>query len=135
MSSHLDDTPRIPMQQTHRFLVVSLQIDLSDAVLRQLQTDLLERTRKLQPRGIILDVSGLTLFDTTEFASLRRTMEMARLMGCPSVLVGIHPGLAAAIAEMDVNCDDLLTARSLEEAFQLLAGSTAGVTSDSESME
>lgn len=120
MIDDVDEIQRVPMQRTHGCLVVSLQIDLREAVLRQFQADLLERTKALQPKGIILDISGLTLFDTHEFAGLRRAMDMARLMGCSTVLVGMQPGLAAAIAEVDVNCDELLTARSLEEAFVLL---------------
>ncbi len=120
MTDDLDEIPRVPMQRTHGYLVVSLQVDLRDAVLRQFQSDLLERIRSLQPKGIILDISGLTLFDMHEFAILRRTMDMARLMGRVTVLVGMQPGLAASIAELDVNCDELLTARSLEEAFVLI---------------
>jgi rsbT antagonist protein RsbS len=120
MSEEIDEIPRAPMQRTHGCLVVSLQVDLRDAVLQQFQKDLLERTRVLQPKGIILDISGLTLFDSHEFAALRRAMDMARLMGCATVLVGMQPGLAASIAEIDVNCDELLTARSLEEAFELI---------------
>jgi rsbT antagonist protein RsbS len=120
MSDDVDEIPRAPMQRTHGCLVVSLQVDLRDAVLQQFQKDLLEQTRALQPKGIILDISGLTLFDTHEFAALRRAMDMARLMGCSTVLVGMQPGLAASIAEVDMNCDELLTARSLEEAFVLI---------------
>jgi rsbT antagonist protein RsbS len=120
MSEDVDEIPRAPMQRTHGCLVVSLQVDLRDAVLQQFQKDLLEHTRLLQPKGIILDISGLTLFDSYEFAALRRAMDMARLMGCLTVLVGMQPGLAASIAEIDVNCDELLTARSLEEAFVMI---------------
>jgi rsbT antagonist protein RsbS len=120
MSEDVDGIPRAPMQRTHGCLVVSLQVELREAVLLQFQKDLLEHTRLLQPKGIILDISGLTLFDSHEFAALRRAMDMARLMGCSTVLVGMQPGLAASIAEMDVNCDELVTARSLEEAFVLI---------------
>ncbi len=126
MMDEVDEIPRVPMQRTHGCLVVSLQIDLRDAVLRQFQVDLLERTKTLQPKGIIIDISGLTLIDTHEFAGLRRAMAMARLMGCATVLVGMQPGLAASIAEVDANCDELLTARSLEEAFLLLDGTRVG---------
>jgi rsbT antagonist protein RsbS len=126
MSDDVDEIPRAPMQRTHGCLVVSLQVDLRDAVLQQFQKDLLERTQALQPKGIILDISGLTLFDTHEFAALRRAMDMARLMGCSTVLVGMQPGLAASIAEVDVSCDELLTARSLEEAFVLIDGMRIG---------
>lgn len=120
MREDLQQTRHIPIQQTHGCLVVSLQIELSEAVLKQFQTDLLGRVHQLQPRGILLDISGLVLFDTHEFESLRRTMDMVRLMGCPSVLVGIQPGMAAAIAEMEIDCDELLTARNLEEAFEVI---------------
>ena len=120
MSDDLQELPRVPMQRTHDCLVVSLQVDLRDDVLRQFQKDLLDRVQALQPKGIILDISGMILFDTHEFAALRRTMDMARLMGCATVLVGMQPGIAASIAELDVNCDSLLTARSLEEAFALI---------------
>jgi rsbT antagonist protein RsbS len=120
MSDDVQDIPSVPMQRTHGCLIVSLQGDLSDTVLRQFQIDLLERTRSLQPKGVILDISGLTLFDTHEFAALRRAMDMARLMGRSSVLIGMQPGLAAAIAEVDVNCDELLTARTIEEAVALI---------------
>lgn len=117
---YVDDIPRVPMQLTHGCLVVSLQVDLRDAVLRQFQKDLLERIQALQPKGIILDISGLILFDSYEFSALRRAMDMASVMGCSTVLVGMQPGLAASIAEVDVNCDELLTVRSLEEAFELI---------------
>jgi hypothetical protein len=49
-------------------------------------------------------------------------MDMVGLMGYPTVLVGVQPGMAAAIAEADDRCDDLLTARNLEEAFLLVKG-------------
>ena len=127
MSDDGGETPRAPMQRTHGCLVVSLQIDLTDAVLRRFQQDLLERTRALQPKGIVLDISGLGLFDTHEFLALRRAMDMARLMGCPTILVGMRPGVAASIAELDVNCDELLTARGFEEAISLLDRIHGGV--------
>lgn len=120
MSEDVREIPRIPMQRVRGCLVVSLQVDLKDDVLQQFQRDLLASAKGLQPRAIILDLSGLTLFDTHEFAALRRVMAMARLMGCRSVLVGMHPGLAASIAESDVECDDLVTARSLEDAFEFV---------------
>jgi hypothetical protein len=38
-----------------------------------------------------------------------------------TVLVGMLPGLAASIAETDADCDQLLTARNLDEALLLIA--------------
>ena len=120
MQSEHDEGLAIPIQLTHGYLMVSMQIELSDAVLVRFRRELLERTRREQPKGVIFDVSGLVLFDSSEFSDILRTIKMVRMMGCPSILVGIQPGMAASIAEMDIACDDLLTARSLEEAFLVL---------------
>lgn len=122
MSSPAADAPRVPFQQARGCLIASLQIELSEAALAQFRADLLERVRAAQPAGVVLDVSGLPLFDRHEFGALRRAMDMVRLMGCPTVLVGVQPGMAAAIAETDERCDELLTARSLEGAFAVLGG-------------
>lgn len=120
MTNPAPDVARVPFQQARGCLIASLQIELSESALAQFRTDLLERVRAAQPAGVVLDVSGLPLFDRHEFGALRRAMDMVRLMGCPTVLVGVQPGMAAAIAETDERCDDLLTARSLEEAFAVL---------------
>jgi anti-anti-sigma regulatory factor len=112
--------PRVPFQQARGCLIASLQLELSELALTQFRADLLDRVRAVQPTGVVLDISGLPLFDRHEFGALRRAMDMVRLMGCPTVLVGVQPGMAAAIAETDERCDELLTARNLEEAFALL---------------
>lgn len=120
MTSQIGDALRVPIQEARRCLIASLQVELSEAVLSQFRADLLARVRAVQPIGAILEMSGIPLFDRHDFGSLRRTMDMVRLMGCPTVLVGIQPGMAAAIAETDDHCDDLRTARTLEEAFDIL---------------
>jgi rsbT antagonist protein RsbS len=121
MSDDIRDVPRVPIQSTHGCIVASLQVELRESVLRQFQSDLLSRIQSSQPSGVIFDISGLTLFDSHEFNVLRKTIDMARLMGRATVLVGMLPGLAASIAETDADCDQLLTARNLDEALLLIA--------------
>ena len=131
MTNEHQGIAKIPEGETFGFLVVSIQLELSEETLARFQLDLLEQIRKLQPKGVILNESGLPLFDRHEFLAMRRSLEMARLMGRQSVFAGIHPGFAAAMAELDIDCDNLLTARSLEDAFELL-GNTRSTSPQSD---
>jgi anti-anti-sigma regulatory factor len=118
--------PHVPIQQTHGVLVVPLQVDLVDSILDRLQADLLQTLHTVQPRGVVLEMSGMPLFDAQEFEALRRMISMIRLMGRDTVLVGIQPGMAAALAESNVDCHGLLVARTLEDALAILLQATTG---------
>ena len=113
------DTPRIALQVTRDVVVATIQVDLNDDVLARFQVDLLERVQKASARGVILDVSGLDVLDSEEFAALRRVMVMASLMGADSVLVGLQPGIAAALIEAGADTDGLQAARDLDAALDL----------------
>lgn len=68
------------MQSSRDCLVASIQVDLDDDVLRRFREDLLQRVHRTNPKGVILDVSGLEIIDATDFAELQRTMAMVSLM-------------------------------------------------------
>lgn len=103
-------------------LLVSLQVDLTSVFLHRLQTDLLERIRDTGARGVVLDVSGLEIVDCHQFEQLRRTVAMVSLLGARTVLVGLGPGVAASLVDLDVQADGLKTVLALDEAFALLQG-------------
>ncbi len=114
------DHPRIPMQMTSGCLVASIQVDLSAGLLRQFQQDLLERVRTTGALGVILDVSGVELMDLEDFALLRRTMDMASIMGARPMLVGLRPGIVASLIALDANVDGVEAAARLDDALQRL---------------
>jgi anti-anti-sigma regulatory factor len=87
MSDDPGGIARIPLQISRDCVVASIQVDLSDIVLRRFRRELLELVQTSGARGVILDVSGIEVMDYEDFEALRRTMAMARLMGAPSVAV------------------------------------------------
>jgi rsbT antagonist protein RsbS len=111
------DVPAVAMQVSRGVLVASIQVDLDDDVLARFREDLLKRIQETGSQGVILDVSGLETLDTAEFASLRRIMEMARLMGSESVLVGLQPGVVSALIGAGADVDGLDAAIDLDAAF------------------
>ena len=114
------DIPRIALQVSRGVVVASIQVDLDDDVLAQFREDLLGRIQKTGACGVILDVSGLEILDSEEFAALRRIISMTDLMGARSVLVGLRPGVVSSLIETGADVDGLDAAVSLDVAFALL---------------
>lgn len=111
---------RIPLQLSRDYLVASIQIDLSEEVLRQFRHDLLESLRASGARGVILDLSGVRIMDGTDFEELRRTMAMAAVMGAAPVLCGLQAGVVAALVDLGADIDGIDAARDLDRAYELL---------------
>jgi len=114
------EVPRIPIQLSRQVLVASVQVDLDDAVLKGLRDDLLERIHTSGAAGVILDLSGLDTLDSYEFDSLRGLIGMARVMGARAVLVGLKPGIVAALMMTDVDIEGIEAAIDLDDAFLML---------------
>lgn len=100
--------------------MASIQVDLSPAVLGQLRTDLLQCVEQSKASGVILDISGLEVMDAEEFSELRRTMQMASVMGAHPILCGLNYGVVSALVDLGVSIDDIDVVRSLDDAFMLL---------------
>jgi rsbT antagonist protein RsbS len=111
------DVPRVAMQVSRGVVVASIQVDLEDDVLAQFREDLLGRIHETGSNGVILDVSGLEMLDSEEFAALRRIISMTDLMGAKSVLVGLRPGVVSSLIEAGADVDGLEAAVSLDVAF------------------
>ena len=114
------EAPRIPIQLSRKVLVASLQVDLDEAVLAGFREDILGRIHESGARGVILDVSGLDTLDPHEFVALRSLIEMIRVMGARALLVGLKPGVVAALIMTDAPTDGVEAARDLDEAFLML---------------
>jgi rsbT antagonist protein RsbS len=108
------------MQVSRSVVVASIQVDLDDDVLVRFQEDLLARVHNTGSRAVFLDVSGLETLDSDEFATLRRIIAMASIMGTESVLVGLRPGVVSALIELEADVEGLQTAIDLDAAFALL---------------
>jgi rsbT antagonist protein RsbS len=101
-------------------LVGSVQVELTESVLDNFREHLLEAVQRTRPMGVIIDVSAVPFMDVQEFAQLRRILNMTALMGGRPILVGLQPGIVAALVEMDADVEGLETAISVEQAVRRL---------------
>ena len=90
---------RVALQVNRNVVVASIQVDLTEATLGQFQTELLECVHATGSVGVVFDLSGVATLDTTEFAAIRRIIDMAGVMGAKSVLVGLKPGVGISLAQ------------------------------------
>lgn len=120
MSFGRQTAERIPLQISRNCVVASIQVDLSDEVLRRFREELLELIQTSGATGVVLDVSGVEIMDTEDFDELRRTMAMARLMGATSIVAGLRAGVVSSLVELGAETEDIVAAQDLDGAFSLM---------------
>lgn len=107
----------IAVLQVRSILLVTVQVELTDAIADALQEDLLARIAQTRARGLIIEISALEMVDTYVADRLATTGRMARLMGTESLLVGMRPEVAATLVRMGYPMADVRTASSIDEAL------------------
>jgi rsbT antagonist protein RsbS len=102
-------------------VIAAIQSDLTDAQVLDLRDDLSERVGRHRIRSIIIDVSALDVIDSFVARSLRAMAITGRLRGAETLVVGIRPDVAIAMAHFDLNLAPLRTATDLDEGLRLLS--------------
>jgi len=110
----------IPILRVGDNLLVTVQIDLHDAVADAFQEDLLLTIEKTGAAGLLIDVSGLDIVDSYVARVLVETARMAKLMGTTTVIVGIRPEVAATLVRMGYAMSGVRTALNVDEGLALL---------------
>jgi rsbT antagonist protein RsbS len=107
-----------------KYLIASVQGDLSDSEVLELRDDLSDRIGRNRVRGIVVDVTALDVIDSFVARALRALAVTARLRGAETVIVGIQPEVAIAMVHFKLNLAPLRTALDLDEALAQLGGET-----------
>ena len=100
-------------------LIATLQADVDEQYIVRLGADILEALRPGDHQTLIMDATPLELIDATDFDRLRKVIDQARLMGVGTIIVGLKPGVAASLVELDANVEGLVTTLNLEEALRV----------------
>jgi rsbT antagonist protein RsbS len=109
-----------------RYLIASIQSDLSDSEVTDLRHELAELVGRHRSRGIVIDVAALDVIDSFVARALRGIVLTARLRGAETVIVGIQPDVAIAMVQFRLNLKPLRVALDLDAAMDLLDGLTRG---------
>lgn len=114
-------TEVIPILRIGDTLLVSLQGDLDDATVIAIEEQLTEAVARTSAKGMLIDVSGLTVVDSFIARVIARVVAMIRLLGSETCVVGIQPAVAITLVELGVPMGHLDTALNAEQGMALLA--------------
>lgn len=108
-------TPIVPLYRG--ILLAPLIGTIDTARAYDLNEKLLRGVIEAKAKLVILDISGVPLFDTTTAEHILRTAGATKLLGAEMVLVGLSPEVAQTVVALGVNLDGLTTKRSLQDGF------------------
>ncbi|MGH8583059.1 MAG: STAS domain-containing protein [Gammaproteobacteria bacterium] len=116
----------VPILKQGEYLIATVQAALTDADLKLLQEDLVQRVGRFRSRGVIVDVTAMDVLDSFACRTLRGIAHMTRLRGAETVIVGIQPDVAYAMVQLGLRLERVATALDLEEGLALLDKATEG---------
>lgn len=113
---------RIPILRMGHFLLVTIQIDLYDRLATNLEADLVQMVNKTGARGVLIDISALSIVDSFMGRILGNIGSMSKIMDAETVVVGMQPAVAITLIELGLELKGVHTALNVERGMELLKG-------------
>jgi rsbT antagonist protein RsbS len=113
---------RVPILKIGRTLFVSIQIDLQDDSVMQLQEDLAGELAATRATGVIIDITAVEIVDSFIGRMLTMIGSISRMFDAETVLVGMRPAVAITLTELGLSLRGVRTALNAEKGLKLLNG-------------
>ncbi len=111
----------IPILKIGDILIVTIQTELTDREIEELNQDILDRIAKVGAEGLIIDISALKVVDSFMARSLNSIASASTLLGSKTVVVGIQPAVALTLVELGLRISwGVETALNLEKGLEIL---------------
>ncbi|WP_338877053.1 STAS domain-containing protein [Spirosoma sp. SC4-14] len=111
---------KIPILRMGQFLLVTIQIDLYDRLALNLETDLVSMVHKTGARGVLIDISAVSIVDSFMGRILGNIASMTRILDAETVVVGMQPAVAITLIELGLSLTGVHTALDVERGMALL---------------
>ena len=112
---------RIPILRMGQLLLVTIQIDLYDRLATNLESDLVQMVNKTGARGVLIDISALSIVDSFMGRILGNIGSMSKIMDAGTVVVGMQPAVAITLIELGLELKGVHTALNVEKGMELLS--------------
>jgi rsbT antagonist protein RsbS len=113
---------RVPILKIGPTLFVSIQIDLEDESVVQLQEDLADELTATGASGVIIDITAVEIVDSFIGRMLTMIGSISRLFDADTVIVGMRPAVAITLTELGLSLRGVRTALNAEKGLALLNG-------------
>ncbi|HEX8914966.1 MAG TPA: STAS domain-containing protein [Humisphaera sp.] len=117
---------RIPILRMGDFLLVTIQVDMSDRLALALQDDLSNRIEVTGAKGVLIDISALEMVDSFIGRMIADISGVSRILDADTVVVGMRPAVAITLVELGLTLPGVRTALDVERGMALLRSAVAG---------
>jgi len=111
---------RIPILKMGKFLLVTIQVDLYDRLALTLEEDLIQMVFKTGSKGVLIDISALSIVDSFMGKIIGNIAGMSSIMDAETVVVGMQPAVAITLIELGLPLSGVHTALNVERGMALL---------------
>ncbi|QMU70532.1 STAS domain-containing protein [Streptacidiphilus sp. P02-A3a] len=111
---------RVPVLRIGDVLLVSIQTDLDDEAVLNLQDDLAARVVDSEAHGVVIDITAVEIVDSFVGRMLATIASISRLLDAETVVVGMRPAVAITLVELGLSLGGVRTALTLEKGLQAL---------------
>ena len=111
---------RIPILKMGDFLLVTIQVDLYDQLAENLETDLINSIKKHNSKGVLIDISAVSIIDSFMGRILGNIAIMSKIMDAQTVVVGMQPAVAITLVELGLPLNGVISALNVERGMDLL---------------
>ena len=101
-------------------LLVTIQVDLYDRLALALESDLITMVSATGARGVLIEISAVSIVDSFMGRILGNIAAMTRLLSAETVVVGMQPAVAITLVELGLTLPGVLTALNVERGLALL---------------
>lgn len=113
-----------------KFLLVTIQVDLYDRLALTLEEDLIEMVHKTGSKGVLIDISALSIVDSFMGKIIGNIAAMSSIMDAETVVVGMQPAVAITLIELGLPLSGVHTALNVEKGMALLEKRMASYSED-----
>lgn len=111
---------RIPILKMGSFLLVTIQVDMYDRLALNLENDLVTMIRKVEAKGVLIDISAVSIVDSFMGRILGNIASMSKILDAETVVVGMQPAVAITLVELGLPLTGVHTALDVEKGMGLL---------------
>ena len=112
---------RLPILRIGENLLVSIQVDLDDQTVLNLQDDLADQVVRNGAHGVIIDITAAEIVDSFVGRMLSTIASICRLLDAETVVVGMRPAVAITLVELGLSLGGVRTALNLERGLAILS--------------
>lgn len=113
---------QVPIVKIGQTLFVSIQVELEDDSVLQLQQDLAAQLAATGAHGVIIDITAVDIVDSFIGRMLTMIGSISRLFDAETVIVGMRPAVAITLTELGLSLKGVRTALNAEKGLEILNG-------------